>query len=244
MSVHIRVIAPIVPTGLTLASDFEGILPADDRVDFTELDRGPETIECAGDSARAAPGIIEKAVAAEREGADAVVIDCMADPALIAAREAVRIPVLGPCQSAMALAATLGHRFGVLSISRSTHAAFARRAREYGLEASYASTRSVEMPVARLRADAALLRNRLLVAARQAVEEDGADTLLIGCTRMFAAAELSADLRAAGLDVPVIDPVPATIRMAKVLVESGLSHSERAYPTPRPAGVISLAVSG
>jgi len=232
MSIHVRVVTPIIPTGLTKASDFEGILSDEDIVDFTELDVGPPSIECGYDAAFAAPDTIAKIMAAERDGADAVVIDCMGDPALIAARECVSIPVLGPCQMAMSLAGTLGHQFSVLSISRTTHASFARRARIYGSAENYASTRSVEISVAELATQNDLLRDRLLVAAREAIELDGADTLIIGCTRMFAADELRNDLRAVGLDVPIIDPVPATIKLAKTLVELGLGHSKYAYPTP------------
>lgn len=232
LSVHVRVVTPIIPTGLTKASDFLGILDAEDIVDFTELDVGPKTIESGYDSALAAPDTIAKIIAAEQDGVDAVVIDCMGDPGLQAARECVRIPVLGPCQTAMSIAGTLGHRFSVLSIARSTHAAFHRRARIYGSAENYASTRSVEIPVAGLDAQKDLLRARLLHAAKEAIEQDGADTLVIGCTRMFAANELRGDLLSEGFDIPVIDPVPVTIKFAKTLVELGLAHSKHAFPTP------------
>jgi allantoin racemase len=40
-----------------------------------------------------------------------VVIDCMGDPGLFGARECVSIPVLGPMQTAMGIAAMMGHKF-------------------------------------------------------------------------------------------------------------------------------------
>ncbi|MCP4321048.1 MAG: hydrogenase expression protein HupH, partial [Alteromonadales bacterium] len=43
---------------------------------------------------------IKQAIKAERAGADAIIIDCMGDPGLNACREAVSIPVIGPCQTA------------------------------------------------------------------------------------------------------------------------------------------------
>lgn len=232
MNVHIRVVTPIIPTGLTKASDFAGLLGKDDIVDFTELDFGPKSIESGYDAALATPDTVAKIIAAERDGVDAVVIDCMGDPGLQAARECVRIPVLGPCQTAMSLAGTLGHHFSVLSIARSTHAAFERRARIYGSAENYASTRSVDICVAELGAQGELLRDRLRDAALAAIKLDGADTLVIGCTRMFAADVLQSDLYALGYDVPVIDPVPATVKLAKVMVELGLTHSKYAFPTP------------
>lgn len=243
MSVHIRVVAPIIPTGLTQASDFAGMLDQADTVDFTELDVGPKSIESGYDAALAAPDTVAKIMAAEQDGVDAVVIDCMGDPGLMAARECVAIPVLGPCQTAMAIAGTLGHRFSVLSISRTTHASFQRRARIYGAAENYASTRSVDISVADLGAKPNVLRKRLLTCATEAIEQDGADTLVIGCTRMFAASALQDDLRGLGFDVPVIDPVPVTVKFAKTLVELGLSHSKYAFPTPssvRKAGIEGL----
>ncbi|WP_306115980.1 MULTISPECIES: aspartate/glutamate racemase family protein [unclassified Roseovarius] len=233
MSVHVRVITPIISTGLVQASDFEGILDPDDTLDFTELDEGPASVESGYDAALAVPDTIAKIRAAEAEGVDAVVIDCMGDPGLVPGRECVKIPVLGPCQMAMSIASTLGHRYSVLSISRATHASFLRRAREYGVADKYASTRSIDIRVANLRAQSDLRRERLLVAAKAAIEEDGADTLIIGCTQMFGAArQLEQDLAAEGLDIPVIDPVPLTVKLAKTFVEIGLSHSKYAFATP------------
>lgn len=234
VSVHVRVVTPIVPTGLSRDFNFGSFLSPEDTLDLRELDDGPISVESAYDAALAAPNTVAKIIEAEREGVDAVVIDCMGDPGLIAARECVTIPVLGPCQMAMSIACTLGHRFSVLSIARSTHAAFQRRARIYGVADKYASTRSIDIPVAALGANHDLLRARLAGAAVQAIQEDDADTLVIGCTLMFGAAEgLRADLLAKGLDVPVIDPVPMTVRLAKTLVELGLGHSKRAFATPR-----------
>ena len=46
-----------------------------------------------------------KVRAAEAEGMDAVIIDCMADPGLDPARELASIPIIGPAQAAMHLAA-------------------------------------------------------------------------------------------------------------------------------------------
>ncbi|NNL87714.1 MAG: Asp/Glu racemase [Marinicaulis sp.] len=172
-------------------------------------------------------------MAAETDGADAVVIDCMADPALFAGRECVKIPVFGPCQMAMNVAMTLGHNYSVLSISKSTHNSFMRRARIYGAAAKYASTRSIGIQVADLRTQSDLRRERLFAAAKSAITEDGADTLIIGCTQMYGAAQqLEKDLFAEGFDIPVIDPVPMTIKLAKTFVEVGLRHSKYAFPTP------------
>lgn len=231
---HIRVITPVIPTGLTSAEDFQGILGPQDIVDFTELDSGPASIESAFDRVLAAPDVVAKIIASERDGVDAVVIDCMEDPGLDAARECVSIPVLGPCQTAMTLACTLGHRFSVMSVSRNMGLHFGALALKYGVATKYASTRSVDIMVKDLDSHAQELRDNLFTAACTAIVEDHADVIIIGCTGMAdVALTLVSDLRARGYDVPVIDPIPVTLRMAKLLVDSGLAHPGLSYPRPQ-----------
>lgn len=233
MSVHIRVVTPIIPTGLTQPSDFEGILGGDDHLSYVEIDRGAASIETELDEMLSAPDTVAKIIAAEAEGVDAVVIDCMGDPGLHAARECVRIPVLGPCETAMNLACTLGHRFSVLAVTGNMRVRFDNQARLYGAGEKYASTRAVDVPVLELNCGSETLRRKLLEAAIAAIRTDGADTLVIGCTGMVGLAEtLQNDLKDAGLPAPVIDPIPATVRIAKAVVECGLGHSKLAYPTP------------
>jgi len=112
---HIRVITPIVPTGLTQATDFKRILGDEHLLSYVEIGTGPESIESEFDELLASPETVEKIIQAEAEGVDAVVIDCMGDPGLRPSRECVTIPVLGPCESTMNLACILGHRFSILA---------------------------------------------------------------------------------------------------------------------------------
>ncbi|MEL6957314.1 MAG: aspartate/glutamate racemase family protein [Pseudomonadota bacterium] len=230
---HLRVVTPIIPTGLTTSEDFQGILGPEDKVDFTELDAGPASIESALDKVLAGPDVVAKIITAERDGVDAVVIDCMEDPGLDAARECVSIPVLGPCQTSMSFACTLGHKFSLLSVSTGMGRHFDALARTYGMTDKYASTRSVEMPVHSLAKHPETLRSRLSECAKSAVNTDGADVIIIGCTGMSDVAQILAeDLRSDGIRVPVIDPIPTTLRLAKLLVESRLTHSRYGYPRP------------
>ena len=235
MSIHIRVVTPVVPTGLTKASDFDGILSSSDRVTFTEIENGPASVETALDVALAVPDVVSKIIEAQREGVDAVVLDCMKDPGLAAGRECVSIPVLGPCETSMNLACMLGHRFTMLAVSSNMRAQFESQARACGAGDKYASTRSVEIPVLELSDDPERLAEALFEQAKLAIEHDRADTLIIGCTGMFGVAKsLQNKLGEAGLSIPVIDPIPNTVRIAKVLVETGISHSKIAFPVPAP----------
>jgi len=71
---------------------------------------------------------------AEKEGYDAVVIGCFYDPGLREARELVRIPVIGPAETCMHIAATLGHKFSVLVGRRKWIPKMESNVYMYGLE--------------------------------------------------------------------------------------------------------------
>ena len=60
----------------------------------------------------ASPFVVKKAEWAEKNGYDAIVISCMMDPGVKAAKEAVQIPVVGPNEAAVQLAQILGNKVG------------------------------------------------------------------------------------------------------------------------------------
>ncbi len=239
MSKHIRVVTPITTHGFRKVSDFDGLVGPETAISHVEIDRGPASIECEYDEMLAVPDTVAKIVEAERDGADAVIIDCMGDPGLKPGRECVSIPVLGPCETAMHLAAMLGHKFSVVTVLRRINVMIENQAKLYGCAEKYASTRAVDIPVLALENDVKGTQRTLTEQAVLAVEEDGADAIIFGCTGMLGCAEAVRDgLLAKGYDIPVIDPVPAAVRMANALIDIGVSHSRIAYQPPPAKAVV------
>jgi allantoin racemase len=193
-------------------------------VEIRSIAEGPETVEQDLDELLAGPAILQEVRRAESEGASAVVVDCALDPALSALREAVTIPVIGAGQSAFALALLLGDSFSIVSPLRSLAPAYRRRAREYGFDSHLASIRTIDFPIMDLlRAEAG---EAFVAAGTSAIEEDGAEVLVLGCTGM---SPLIPALRAR-LPVPLVDPAATAISCAEMVVKLGLSHSKRSYP--------------
>ncbi|RBM06248.1 aspartate/glutamate racemase family protein [Streptomyces sp. PT12] len=232
-NVTVHVVRPVVGAGIPSLADGAEVAPGV-TVRTRRVASGPESIESAYDEALAGPGTLLAAVEAEREGADAVVIDCMGDPALEAARERLTVPVLGPGQTGMHLSALLGHRFTVLAVLPRLTSRFEAAAARYGLASALASVRAVDVPVLAIESTGDELVARMAEQALAAVREDGAHVLLLGCTGMLGLAErLRPALDAAGLGgVPVVDPVPATVQVAAGLVRNGLRASGLSYPPP------------
>lgn len=239
---HIRIITPVATKTIRSAAEIAAFAWPGVTVSHTVLDHGPASIESEYDHALAQPDTIRQVEQAEADGVDAVVIDCMGDPALFASRERVAIPVLGPGQTSMHLAATLGHRFSIVTILDSVRPMLESLARLYGAAEKLASVRVVDVPVLEIHARPEAVRDRLVQQAVRAVEEDHADVIVLGCTGFAGFAEAIADeLTARGLHVPVIDPVPATLRQAAALIGSGLSHSKRGFPQPRAKAPVAVA---
>lgn len=234
---RIDVLRPIVSRGV--GSIEEAPVPGA-VTRLRQVETGPASIEGALDEALAVPGLLVQARAAEAEGAQALVVDCMGDPGLDALREAVGIPVLGAGQTGMHTAALLGDRFTILAVLPRLISRFRFAARAYGLDSSLASVRSVDVPVLELESAGGRLAGLLADVGERAVLEDGADTLVLGCTGMIGLREeITAILESRGLSgVPVVDPVPVAVGVAGGLVRSGLTHSKRAHPDPELKPVV------
>jgi allantoin racemase len=170
-------------------------------------------------------------VRSEEEGFDAVVMDTVSDSGLAALRSRLSIPVLGPGLVQQHVAAILGKRFSILTMWKRWVPMYEKQLAEYGTRPYCASIRSIDVRPDQeqlLAGKEEVVFGALEQQGRKAIEEDGADVILIGSTTMHQSVE---HLRRT-LGVPVINPGPLAIRLAELLVQLGLSHSKVAYLPP------------
>jgi len=205
----------------------------DTEISVTLLDRGPASIESRYEETIAVPDIVSKIVEAEKDGVDAVIVDCMAEPGVQAAREMVSIPVIGTAETAMHVASMLGHRFSVITVLDRAIPRFERHGPRTGLSRQIASLRAVNIPVLEMD-DTKRLVKALTEQSAMAVREDGAHVIVFGCTGMAGMAQaVEEGLKQQGISgVPVIDPAILAVKVAEALADIGLSHSKRTYPKP------------
>ena len=185
MSRIIWVVTPIVGGDFRADESLGSLGSPGTEIRQVHVERGPASIESEFDAALAAPWVVARAIEAQTAGAHAVVIDCMDDPGLEAAREAVSIPVLGPCQTTMHVAGLLGHRFSVVTTQARAVPGFENRAAWYGVRDRLASVRWVDIPVLDLAKDGDGLAARLAQESAAAVTRDGAHVVILGCTGML-----------------------------------------------------------
>jgi allantoin racemase len=171
---------------------------------------------------------------AEKEGYDAVVVGCFYDPGLREARELVSIPVIFPAEATMHVAATLGHKFSIIVGRRKSIPKMESNVYVYGLERKLASFRSVEFTVPRMGSEPEKLKRAILKEAKKAVEEDGAEVIVLGCTFQSGfMKELTKNLK-----VPVLDAVVTSWKYAEMMADLyrkvGLAHSKLYGYEPPP----------
>ncbi len=192
-------------------------------------DRGPETVESAYDEAHVVPPTLELVKKANEEGYDAVVLACFSDPGLDAAKEISSIPVVGIEEASLHVAAILGAKFTVLTPRRERIPSRREHVHTRGLDHFLASVRCLDLSVAETDSDPTGTKKKILEVARRAVEEDGAEVIILGCSGMTGyAPEVEERLK-----VKVIDPTSVALKLAEAMADLGLVHSKAGlYSTP------------
>lgn len=186
-------------------------------------------IDSSLDVVLAGPEIVTKAVVAEANGYDAVILYCFSDPAIDACREAVSIPVIGAGQAACLFAPVLGRQIGLLLADSHRIAEKKLFIQQTGIDYErVCSIRGGEFRGKSIWENREEALQALTMAGRAMIEEEGVQLLILGCLSFLGmAGQLSA-----ALHIPVIDPAVAAVSMAESLVRQRLATSRLSYPAP------------
>ena len=158
---------------------------------------GPRSIESIYDELLSSPGTLKVALA-KLDDFDAFVIACYSDhPTVYALREITDKPVLGIAEASIYLACMLGYKFSVVTTNREWEPLLWDAVRHYGMADRCASVRSTGMPVLALEsASPEETYQMILNASQQAMENDGAEVICLGCAGMTGLdKKLEAELR-------------------------------------------------
>lgn len=182
-------------------------------------------------------GMASAAIAAEKEGVDAIVIESMGDTGLFECREAVRIPVVGLSDSSLRVAQMLGRKFGIITAGQWHGYALERLIKSYDLFSQFAGFEALNLQPFTDFADSNSNLNRAIVTAIDKLIQRDVDTIVFGGSYF-----IGRDNAISGLlsdekykDLVIIDPLPLAIRFARMLVDAKLSHSKRIYANPKHA---------
>jgi allantoin racemase len=183
-------------------------------------------------------GVLERVRNASASGKfDALIVQGFLDPVIYASREVSRVPVLFCGESAVHMASLLGHRFSIVDTLECMAIMIRQNVELYGFGKKLASVRSIEYPVQEVmqKKDRGRQLAAMVEESLEAIEGDGADTIVIGCTALsWMVPEVRERLKERGYEVPVILPLRVAVAFARAMVSLGLRHSPVAYPAAAP----------
>lgn len=143
-------------------------------------------------------------------GIGGVILAAFADPALEPLREHLPIPITGIAEAGMAEAAANGRRFAVVTTTPDLVGSIAGLAARYGYGELFLGTVLTEGDAIAVTNDPRLLPEALRLACARAVDGLGAEAIVIGGGPLAVAARAIAG----DIAVPLIEPVPAAVRLA------------------------------
>lgn len=170
------------------------------------------------------PIFIDAFKRAEVAGYDACVPLGVLDLGVDGGRCAVDIPVIGPAQAALHVAAQLGDRFGLIVYHDALIPMTRAIVRRYGMLDRVAGFRSSKFDLPDLAANHDAVVANFVAAARALIKEDGAD-LIIPMGISQCPVHIKPDWLMKELGVPVVDGIGAPIMMAALMGKLGLRHS-------------------
>ena len=156
-------------------------------------------------------------VARHATDCDAVVIAVSYDTGLRAARELLSIPVVGMTEAGLLTACMLGGRIGVVTFGQRVLPLYHELVTSYGLSERIAGWRTLESTAAYQRGAHDELDRELVAAARDLIERDGAETVVLtGAVMAGVPARIQQDV-----PVPLIDCMACAVRQAELLHRLG-----------------------
>ncbi|MFE4108098.1 aspartate/glutamate racemase family protein [Almyronema epifaneia] len=213
-SIHITVINGNTSAAMTRGIDAvaQAICSPQTKLVTTQPQTGPASIESYYDEYLAIPGILEQIVLDQT--ADAFVLACWGDPGIEAAREITQRPVVGIAEASLYVANMLAAKWSVVTTLHRVRDMVEKTIAKTGLSQRCASVRTTPLAVLETEQCRDATLAALITASQQAIAEDGAEAICLGCAGMSG---LDTALEAE-LQVPVIDAVAAAVRLAESLV--------------------------
>ena len=172
------------------------------------------------------------------EGCDGVLLACFGDPGLFALREVSKVPVTGLAEASMRAATERGGRFSIVTGGERWKPMLERFAAELGYADRLASVRTVALTGGQIAANRDGAIEMLAKACVAAVDEDGADQVILGGAGLAGLAERIQPR----VWAPVLDSVVVGARAASATLARGTSAAaERAAAIPSMGVDVRLA---
>jgi Asp/Glu/hydantoin racemase len=174
--------------------------------------------------------LFERVMKSEQEGFDAVISGCCYDPGVSVSRELVNIPVVGPMEASLQMAAYFGRSVAIIADHRKACEYMRDHARVTGLANNIRGFEVIDWYIRDMIKDADAVANDVIEATKKTVEKTCAEAVILNCTIIAACYQAYRIKGGAPADVPVINPNLMALKMAESLADL---HRKGAYEISR-----------
>ncbi|MBL0730662.1 aspartate/glutamate racemase family protein [Piscinibacter sp. HJYY11] len=186
---------------------------------------GPVVIGSRAENALAQHSVLQLA-AEHAHDCDAVVLAVSLDTGLWACRELLKVPVTGMTEAGLLAGCSVATRIGLITYGRRMGPLYREIAEGYGLASRLAGIATLDLTPQQTFSEPQAVRDAVLTAARQLVQHEGAEAVLLAGAAMAA---MAADLQPE-VDVPLLDGVACAVALAE-------AHVSLKFPKARSGSV-------
>ena len=162
--------------------------------------------------------VFEQVLLAEAAGFDAVIVGCCYDPGVRVARELVDIPVIGPLEASMQMAAYFGHDYVVITDHHKAVPYLRDLVTLYG-GAQCRDVSCINWWVTDMIRDTAAVARDAQAEVRKVLDSSGAEAAILACTIISASTEKWLRDTQATRDLTILNPNTMALKMAESLAD-------------------------
>ena len=220
MSFRVKIISPLHASESDLARRqrrYEEAAGRDTVVTVVNLEGGPAALNSSGDILSSAAAIYRQGKDTSRDDFDAILIDCVFDPAVAELQEATGLPVFGPTRTTLPLISLVAGDFSIIARSQRQCELLAELVTREGFGDQLRSVRALDISYEEAKQEAVFQRV-MLARLATAVNEDNAQAIMFGSTTMA----LTDEMRAVAQGVPLFMPGMVALRLMEQLWQDRL----------------------
>lgn len=201
---RVKIISPLEATESDLArrqKRYAAQAGPHTRVRVENLHGGPSALGSSGDVLSSAAAIFQQGKDTSADEFDAILIDCVFDPAVDELREATGIPTFGPTRVTLPLITLVSPNFSVIARTERQCELLADIVNQYGYGDALRSLLALGITYDEAK-QPEIFNRVMLTRLEEAVDVDGAQAIMFGSTTMALTQEMHAKARNAPLFMP------------------------------------------
>jgi allantoin racemase len=220
MTFRVKIISPLEATTADLSrrqQRYSQEAGADTSLLVENLRGGPAALNTSGDVLASAAAIYQQGQNTKPDEYDAILIDCVFDPAVEELREATDLPTFGPTRVTLSLITLVASNFSIIARTNRQCELLAETVSGYGYSQHICSLLALEISYEEAK-QPEIFNRVMLEKLKEAIIGNGAQAIMFGSTTMA----LTDEMRAISQGVPLFMPGMVALKVMEQLWFGGL----------------------